>query len=64
MLHEQYITVLPYGQAKTVLVVARTHHSGTLPYIRLNVWDRVQNRMKRSYQKRRIALRGHHTLSQ
>ena len=31
MLHEQYITVLPYGQAKTALAVARTQHSEDMP---------------------------------
>ena len=31
MLHEQYLTVLPYGQAKTVLAIARTQHSGDTP---------------------------------
>ena len=31
MLHEQYITVLPYEQAKKVLVAARPQHSGETP---------------------------------
>ena len=31
MLHEQYLTVLPYGQAKKVLATARPQHSGETP---------------------------------
>jgi|GEM_PF-3143720 hypothetical protein len=31
MLHEGGITALPYGQAKTVLAVARAQHSGDTP---------------------------------